>query len=220
GCWGGCKTLTKEHYVFVAQALTARGYLVVIPDYRRYPEVKFPQIIEDATHTVEWIKMNIGQYGGDSSRIFLMGHSAGAQLAALLTLNEQYLLADTWSSLRGFVGLAGPYDFLPFTDEYQRVVFGPEENYPASQPVNFVDGNEPPLLLLYGNDDDTVRVFNIESLTKKVKQAGGCVETHYYDGLDHAGLIGALALPFQNSSSVLSDIAGFIDRYTHDQHSC
>ena len=74
GCWGGCKTLTKEQYVFVAQALTARGYLVVIPDYRRYPEVKFPQIMDDATQTVEWVKKNIGQYGGDSDRLFLMGH--------------------------------------------------------------------------------------------------------------------------------------------------
>jgi acetyl esterase/lipase len=220
GCWGGCETLTKEHYAFVAQALTAKGYLVVIPDYRRYPDVKFPQIIDDAAQTVEWVKKNIGRYGGDSRRLFLMGHSAGAQMAALLTLNERYLLPDTWSSLRGFVGLAGPYDFLPFTDEYERVVFGPEKNYPASQPVNFVSGNEPALLLLYGNDDDTVRAFNTESLTKKVKQAGGCVETHYYDGLDHAGLIGALSLPLQNSSSVLNDIAGFLDRHANDRRHC
>ena len=176
--------------------------------------------MDDATQTVEWVKKNIGQYGGDSDRLFLMGHSAGAQLAAILTLNERYLLPGTWNSLRGFIGLAGPYDFLPFTDEYQRVVFGPEENYPASQPVNFVGGNEPPLLLLYGNDDDTVRPFNIESLTTKVKGAGGCVETHYYDGLDHAGLIGALALPLQNSSSVLSDIAGFLDRHANNRRSC
>jgi acetyl esterase/lipase len=220
GCWGGCKTLTKEQYVFVAQALTARGYLVVIPDYRHYPEVKFPQIMVDATQTVEWVKKTIGQFGGDSGRLFLMGHSAGAQLAALLTLNERYLLPGTWSSLRGFIGLAGPYDFLPFTEEYQRIVFGPQENYPASQPVNFVSGNESPLLLLYGTDDDTVRSYNTESLTKKVKQAEGCVETHYYDGLDHAGLIGALALPLQNSTSVLSDIASFLDRHANDQGNC
>ena len=89
------------------------------------------------------------------------------------------------------------------------------KNYPASQPVN-----EPPLLLLYGNVDNTVRPFNIESLKKKVKQAGGCVETDYYDELDHAGLIGALVLPLQNSSSVLSDIAGFLDRHANDQRSC
>ena len=217
GCWGGCETLTKEYYVFVAQALTSKGYLVVIPDYRRYPNVKFPQIIEDAAQTVEWVKQTIDRYGGDSDRIYLMGHSAGAHMAALLTLNEDYLLPNTWNSLRGFVGLAGPYDFLPFTDEYQRIVFGPEEKYPASQPVNFVDGNEPPLLLLYGNDDDTVKPVNIENLTKKVRQAGGRVEAHYYDGLDHAGLIGALSLPLRNSASVLDDIANFIDRHTDDE---
>ncbi len=220
GCWGGCKTLTKEQYVFVAQALTAKGYLVVIPDYRHYPEVNFFQIMVDAGKTVEWVKKNINQYGGDSDRLFLMGHSAGAQIGAILTLDERYLLPDTWSSLNGFIGLAGPYDFLPFTEEYQRIVFGPEENYPASQPVNFVGGNEPPLLLMYGTDDDTVRPSNIKSLTKKVTQSGGCVETHYYDGLDHAGLIGALALPLQNSSSVLSDITDFLDRYSHNRISC
>lgn len=220
GCWGGCKTLTKEQYVFVAQALTAKGYLVVIPDYRHYPEVNFFQIMVDAGKTVEWVKKNINQYGGDSDRLFLMGHSAGAQIGAILTLDERYLLPDTWSSLNGFIGLAGPYDFLPFTEEYQRIVFGPEENYPASQPVNFVGGNEPPLLLMYGTDDDTVRPSNIKSLTKRVTQSGGCVETHYYDGLDHAGLIGALALPLQNSSSVLSDIAGFLDRHAHNRRSC
>jgi acetyl esterase/lipase len=220
GCWGGCKTLTKEQYVFVAQALTAKGYLVVIPDYRHYPEVNFFQIMVDAGKTVEWVKKNINQYGGDSDRLFLMGHSAGAQIGAILTLDERYLLPDTWSSLNGFIGLAGPYDFLPFTEEYQRIVFGPEENYPASQPVNFVGGNEPPLLLMYGTDDDTVRPSNIKSLTKRVTQSGGCVETHYYDGLDHAGLIGALALPLQNSSSVLSDITDFLDRYSHNRISC
>jgi len=220
GCWGGCKTLTKEYYVFVAQALTAKGYLVVIPDYRRHPDVKFPQIMDDATQAVEWVKKHIDQYGGDPERLFLMGHSAGAQMAALLTLNERYLLPDTWNSVRGFIGLAGPYDFLPFTDDYERIVFGPEQDYPASQPVNFVGGKEPPMLLLYGNDDETVRPFNIESLTKKVKQAGGCVEAHVYDGLDHAGLIGTLALPLQNSSTVHSDIVDFLDRYANNRRGC
>ena len=83
--------------------------------------------MNDATQTVEWVKKNIGQYGGDSDRLFLIGHSAGAQLAAILTLNERYLLADTWGSLHRFVELAGPHDFLLFTDEYQRVLFGPEK---------------------------------------------------------------------------------------------
>jgi acetyl esterase/lipase len=214
GCWGGCATINKDNYRFVAQALTAHGYTVVIADYRRYPEVKFAQIMADASQSVIWVKAHIAEYGGDPEQIFLMGHSAGAHLAAMLTLNKAYLPPETYQSIKGFIGLAGPYDFLPFTEAYQKEVFGPEKNYPASQPVNFVQGTEPPLLLLYGNNDVTVKPVNIESLSRKVRQAGGCVETHRYAGLDHAELLGALSLPLQNSEPVLSDIIRFLDYYS------
>jgi acetyl esterase/lipase len=217
GCWGGCETINKENYRFVAQTLTAHGYTVVIADYRRYPDVKFAQIMNDTSQSVEWVKAHIAEYGGDPGKIFLMGHSSGAHLAAMLTLNEDYLLPETYQSIKGFIGLAGPYDFLPFTEAYQKEVFGPEENYPASQPVNFVQGTEPPLLLLYGNNDVKVKPVNIESLSRKVRQAGGCVETHVYSGLDHVELLGALSLPLQNREPVLSDIIHFLDYYSsHD----
>lgn len=220
GCWGGCETLNKENYLFVAQALTAHGYAVAIPDYRRHPEVKFDAIIADAAQSVEWVKSHIAEYGGNPERIFLMGHSAGAHLGAMLTLNEAYLLPTTYPSLKGFIGLAGPYDFLPFTDGYQKVVFGPEENYPASQPVNFVQGIEPPLLLLYGKSDVKVKSVNIKSLSRKVRQAGGCVETHIYNELDHAGLISALSWPLQNHEPVLPDIIRFLDYYSQPNQPC
>lgn len=218
GCWGGCETLNKENYRFVAQALTAHGYTVVIADYRRYPEVKFDRIMADVSRSVTWVRAHIAEYGGDPENIFLMGHSAGAHLAAMLTFNKDYLPPETYQSIKGFIGLAGPYDFLPFTDAYQKEVFGPEENYPASQPVNFVQGTEPPLLLLYGNRDVTVKPVNIESLSRKVRQAGGCVETHVYGDLDHAELLGALSLPLQNREPVLADIIRFLDYYSeHDR---
>lgn len=218
GCWGGCETINKENYLFVAQALTAHGYTVVIADYRRYPEVKFDRIMADASQSVTWVRAHIANYGGDPEKIFLMGHSAGAHLAAMLTFNKDYLPPETYRSIKGFVGLAGPYDFLPFTDAYQKEVFGSEENYPASQPVNFVQGTEPPLLLLYGNNDVTVKLVNIESLTRKVRQAGGCVETHVYGDLDHVELLGALSLPLQNSEPVLADIIRFLDYYSEHDH--
>lgn len=220
GCWGGCETRGKAYYPFVAQALTSRGYAVVIPDYRRYPEVMFGQIIDDARRSVEWVKAHGAEYGADSDTIFLMGHSAGAHLGAMLTLNEDYLRPETYQSIKGFVGLAGPYDFLPLTEAYQKEIFGPEARYPASQPVNFVQGTEPPLLLLYGNNDETVKPINIQSLSNKVKNAGGCVETRLYDELDHVGLLAALALPLQDSEPVLPDIVEFLDHYAQRQASC
>jgi acetyl esterase/lipase len=220
GCWGGCETKGKENYLFVAQALTSHGYAVVIPDYRRYPEVRFDQIIDDARRSVEWVKAHSAEYGADPDNIFLIGHSAGAHLGAMLTLNEDYLRPETYQSIKGFIGLAGPYDFLPLTEAYQKEIFGPEEKYPASQPVNFVQGTEPPLLLLYGNNDETVKPINIKSLSYKVRDAAGCVETRLYEDLDHVELLAALALPLQDSKPVLPDIIGFLNYYAQPQASC
>jgi acetyl esterase/lipase len=211
GCWGGCETLNKEHYLFVAQALTAKGFNVVIPDYRRHPKVKFDSIMHDASHVVEWVKAHIADYGGDPNKLFLMGHSAGAHIAAMLTLNETYLKPDTYRSIKGFIGLAGAYDFLPFTDDYQPIVFGPVKNYPNTQPVNFVDGTEPPLLLLYGNDDSIVKPINIESLTRIVQRKGGRVESHRYDDINHIEIMGALTIPFQTEQPILKDIVAFVN---------
>ncbi|MEQ1636552.1 MAG: alpha/beta hydrolase [Methylococcales bacterium] len=220
GCWGGCELLPKQHYRFVAQALTAQGYTVVIPDYRHHPEVKFAVIMEDAAKIVLWADKHIADFGGGKEPLFLMGHSAGAHIAAMLTLNENYLKPAVYDHIKGFIGLAGPYDFLPMTDEYQKVVFGPVANYPATQPVNFVGGTEPPLLLLYGQGDETVKPVNIASLRQKVQHAGGCVETHEYSDLGHAFLLGALSLPFQEQEPVLTDIVQFLDYYAQPNQPC
>lgn len=213
GCWGGCYTGFKEDYLFVAQALTNQGYVAVLADYRRYPAVKFPEIIDDARKATEWVKQNIESYVGKTESIFLMGHSAGAHLAAMLTLNETYLSKKTTVVIKGFIGLAGPYDFLPFTEPYQKAVFAPKELYSQSQPINFVDGTEVPLLLLYGNDDETVKPGNIINLAEKVKRLGGSVETHYYDGLDHVDILGSLSIPLRNRDTVMLDMVDFINQH-------
>ena len=210
GCWGACETYPKEDYRFVADAFTAQGYAVVIPDYRLYPDVKFATIIGDVRDAVEWVVREGAQQGLNTDALVLMGHSAGAQMAALLTLNEDYLNPSTRARLKGYVGLAGPYDFFPFTKSYQPDLFGPEALYPASQPVNFVDGTEPPLLLLYGTADTTVKPRNILGLTRRVQERGGAVQAHCYDGIDHGGIDGALARPLQESSPVYGDILTFL----------
>ena len=210
GCWGGCRTLNKESYLFVAEAITSRGYNAILADYRRHPAMKFPEIIDDARIAVEWVHRNIEQYGGDSGNIFIMGHSAGAHLGAMLTLDETYLKRDTYQAIRGFIGLSGPYDFLPHTEPYQYAVFGPKTRYAESQPINFVDGTEPPLLLLYGDDDTQVKPRNIINLAQKVRTHGGEVETHFYEGIDHAEILAALSIPLQSTTPVIDDIFDFV----------
>ncbi len=209
GCWGACTTYTREYYRFVAQALTSIGYIAVIPDYRRYPDVLFRKIMADSAAVVTWVSNNIAGYGGKADQIFLMGHSAGGHIAALLTVNEAYLGAELHRNIRGFIGLAAPYDFI-FDKPYLPKLFAGLE-YSESQPSHFIDGNEPPLLLLYGKEDKQVYMRNIVNMTKAVRQKGGKVEPHIYDGIDHVDILAALSIPYRGRFEVMNNIADFLD---------
>ncbi len=211
GCWGACQPLEKEYYRFLAEALTSAGYAVVISDYRLYPNVKFADIMHDAVSTVKFAINHAARYGLNPHHVVLMGHSAGAHIAAMLTLNPAYLGQHDYPNIKGFVGLAGPYDFLPFTEAYQADLFGPASNYPNSQPVNFVHTEQPPLLLLHGRKDTIVRLKNLDSLKQHTLAINGCVSSHIYPELDHKTLIGAFTLPYQTSEPVLTDTIRFID---------
>ena len=210
GCWGGCNTYEKANYRFVADTLTAEGYVVVVADYRRYPEVLIEPILQDAAAATTWVTEHIADYNGDPQKIYLAGHSAGAHLAAMTMLDPNRLSADQRQQIAGFIGLAGPYDFLPFTEAYQETLFGPEENYARTQPINFVTGNEPPMLLLWGDADTSVYEKNIVNMTAKIEHLGGQVESRIYPGMDHVEILTRLARPFKNKASVVADIRQFI----------
>jgi len=214
GCWGACTTFTRESYRFVAQALTSIGYIVVIPDYRLYPDVLFPQIMEDSAAVVAWVSNNIERFGGRANRIFLMGHSAGGHIAAMLTVNERYLGVELHQNIRGFIGLAAPYDFI-FDQPYMSALFA-DMDFQESQPSHFVDGFEPPLLLLYGNDDKKVYMRNIVNMTDAVRKKGGTVEPHIYEGVDHTGILAELSIPYRGRSGVMNDITVFLTRVSEN----
>ncbi|OVE82535.1 hypothetical protein BVY03_00695 [bacterium K02(2017)] len=202
---------SKDDYVFIGEALSSRGYVAVVPNYRLYPEVKFPEFVNDAAQVLSWVKSNIKQYGGNVDRVFLMGHSAGAHIAAMLALDERFIKSVGLKkrSIKGLIGLAGPYDFLPFTKDKFKIIFGPPENYHLSQPINFVDGNEAPFLLLYGKKDTTVYPKNIISLSNKINEKGGVVKVIYYEKLNHTGIISRLSIPLRKNAKILDDIVAF-----------
>ncbi|MBL1277520.1 MAG: alpha/beta hydrolase [Ectothiorhodospiraceae bacterium] len=210
GCWGACSNLTKGDYQFVAEALAVNNVAVVIVDYRQFPDVLFPDIMDDAKHAVEWVSENIQSYGVPSNHLFLMGHSSGAHIASMLTFNEDYLHPKAYANIEGFIGLAGPYDFLPFDEPYQPALFAPPESYAQSQTINYVDGNEPPALLLYGNDDQRVKRRNIISLSTEIKKQNGKVEVHFYDETDHVDLIGTFSIPWRSSKPIVDDVLSFV----------
>lgn len=212
---GGWDSGDKGMYPFVGKALASHGYVAVIPDYRVYPGARYPLFLQDSAKAVAWAKAHAGAYGGDASRLVLMGHSAGAYNAVMLALDDRWLAAeglDAKRDVKGVVGLAGPYDFLPLTSPRLMEIFGPKDARPATQPINHVSAGAPPMLLAHDLGDTVVYPRNTENLAAKLKANGDPVETRYYKGLSHALLVGALATPLRFLGPVFRDVTGFIDR--------
>jgi len=209
---GSWRTGERGTYAFVATPLAARGAVVVVPDYRLYPEVVFPDFLDDNAHAVAWAVDHANELGADPHRVFIVGHSAGAYNAAMLAVDPRWLARAGLdrAQIAGVVGLAGPYDFLPMTDPDIIPVFAPVDDGPASQPVTYVDGSNPPLLLLAGDADTTVRPANTRSLAARVAAAGGAVESRIYPGIGHIGIVTAFAPLFSGRAPVLDDVWRFI----------
>ena len=211
---GNWSSGTKDDYLFLAQALTAQGHPVAVPNYRLHPQVRFPAFVEDGAQAVARARDALARIEGRRRPVVLMGHSAGAQIAALLALDERYLRGaglEACEAVAGMIGLAGPYDFLPLEEERYRRVF-PEASRAASQPIAFVDANDPPLLLITGTADETVDPGNARRLAARARESGGPAETAFYEGVDHIEIIAAFAPPLRGTTPALRDVRGFLDR--------
>jgi acetyl esterase/lipase len=214
---GSWRNGSKKDYRFVAQALTSRGFVVVVPDYRVYPQVTFPVFVQDGAEAVRWVRDNIAIYGGDTKRIDLMGHSAGAHIAALLTLDSDYLkgVGLTRHVIRATAALSGPYDFIPNVRD--RPAFGMQINdlipNPNIEPITFVDGQEPPMLLLQGLQDKVVAPSNAANLAARIREKGGEVKYITYPKRGHASVVVALASGFHWLAPVLNDVTKYFDSH-------
>jgi acetyl esterase/lipase len=193
GSWQGGR---KETYGFVGSALARRGIVAVVADYRVYPEVAYPGFVEDGARVVEWTAANIAGLGGDPSRLFVMGHSAGAHIAAMLAFERGRHQGGPGSPLpvAGLIGLSGPYDFLPIRDPVLVRVFGGANN-PETQPINRVPRQPVPALLVTGAADRIVDPGNSVRLAARIEQQGGRVRLVRYRLVGHALTVIALALP-------------------------
>ncbi|MEL6126399.1 MAG: alpha/beta hydrolase, partial [Pseudomonadota bacterium] len=84
----------RGNYAFVAMTLAREGFVVALPDYRKFPDVRFPAFVEDGARAIAWLRENVATFGGDPERMYLSGHSAGAHIAMLLAMDESYLAAE------------------------------------------------------------------------------------------------------------------------------
>ncbi|PZQ84144.1 MAG: alpha/beta hydrolase [Ancylobacter novellus] len=193
--------------------------VTVIPDYRLYPQVRFPAFLEDAAAAVRWVHDHAADYGGDPERIVLVGHSAGAHIAAMLALNPRWLAGvglDAHRDIKGMAGLAGPYDFLPLKDDTLKMIFGPTKQLARTQPITFASGHAVPLFLAAGRRDTTVDPGNSTRLAESVRTRGGVTTVRLYDGVDHRTLLGAFSPPLRFLAPVLADTAAFVRSVTGD----
>ena len=203
----------RKDYAFVGRALAARGFVVVIPDYRLYPEVRYPDFLDDAAQAVAWTRREIAAHGGDPQKIFLMGHSAGAYNAAMLALDARWLgrQGSTPDMLRGWIGLAGPYDFLPVTNPTTRPVFLYPDTPPDSQPAAHVTAKAPPALLVAANSDNLVNpARNTGGLAARLRTAGVPVQERYYDGVNHVTLVASLSTSLRRLAPTLDAVEAFV----------
>ena len=202
----------RADYAFAGQALASRGFVAAIADYRLVPQVAYPEFLNDGALALKWLQDHAGAYGGDSRRLFVMGHSAGAYNAVMLALDGQLARKANVdrSRIKGGIGLAGPYDFLPLDDPATINAFGRWPELAQTQPVNHVTAAAPPMFLAHGEADTTVFPRNTRSLAARLRAAGRSVEEHIYPGISHAGILTALSRPFRSSAPVLDDVERFI----------
>jgi acetyl esterase/lipase len=208
---GSWRRGNRADYAFVGQALASRGIVTVIADYRKAPTSLFPVFEEDAAKAARWTFDNAASIGGDPHRVFVMGHSAGAHIAALLATDQRHLAAEGLRprDFAGAIGVAGPYDFLPLTDPDLIQVFGPRSEWQQSQPINFVDGDEPPFLLLQGSADRIVDPRNANSLGDRLREHDIPVTQVFYPGVGHFRIVAALR--FVSLAPTLEDVTRFVE---------
>ena len=199
----------RAQYRFVGRRLAGEGMLAIVADYRTWPRAGFPAFVEDGARAVAWARRHAAEHGGDPERIFVAGHSAGAQIAALVGSDARYLAPHGFAprDLAGVIGLSGPYQFS-ITGRFVPI-FGPRSQWPSAQAVNAVDGDEPPFLLVHGTDDGVVWPAVSERMAGRLGAAGVRADLLLLPGKGHTAPLQGLYRPAR-APDVLPAIRAFV----------
>ena len=203
----------RADYRFVGEALASQGMVAVIADYRLSPQVRYPVFVQDSASAMRWAFDHAADYGVNPSRIFVMGHSAGAYNAAMLALDKRWLEAVglSPSRLAGWIGLAGPYDFLPIGDRKTQVAFSWPDTPQDSQPLFHASRASPPALLLAPVKDSVVNpIRSTVAMAQKLKAAGVRVEEEQFENVSHVTLVASMAAVLRGRAPVLERVTAFI----------
>jgi len=207
---------SRDLYPFLGASLAAQGIVTVVPDYALFPAARFPEFLQDSARAVAFAREHAREWGADPERVVLMGHSAGAYNAAMLTFDPQWLAAEGLRASRdigGLVGLAGPYDFLPIRGRILQRIFG-GANRVETQPITFVTGHEAPALLIAAKRDTLVDPANSERLAAKIRDMGGRAEARLYGRVNHYTLLGSFAPALRMLAPTMREVTDFVWRVT------
>lgn len=211
---GGWVHGDRRAYAFVGRAFARAGFVVILPDYRKVPGVRFPAFVQDGAQAVKWTRDHVTAFGGDAGRVVVSGHSAGAYIAAMLALDRRWLRAEGLDPalIKAAAPMCGPYDFFPFTKRRSIEAFQGVKDGPLSQPIHFARADAPPLMLLSAGQDVQVEAHNAVNLTARLKALGAPVTYRDYPGLSHENVAMALSVPFRARAPVLADSVAFLRR--------
>lgn len=209
---GGWDSGSRGDYGFAGAGYASQGFVVVAPDYRLVPQVRFPAFVEDGAEAVKWVRDNIARYGGDPDRVTLAGHSAGAYIAAMLALDERYLKQAGVDPklVRATALLSGPYDFHPFTESRGRNAFGTWPKPRETQPITFARADAPPLFIATGSGDRVVMPRNSRALAAKLEKLGAPVTLRICPGASHTDVAASLSRTFRGKTPALAESAHFL----------
>lgn len=203
----------RADYRFVGEALASEGIVTLVADYRLSPQFRYPAFVEDSAKAVHFGFDHASEYGADPARVFVMGHSAGGYNAAMVALDPRWLAAEGMkpSQLAGWIGLAGPYDFLPIGDPKTQVAFNWPSTPADSQPLSHASKASPPALLLAPVNDKVVDpVRSTARMAQKLKASGVRVESELFEDVSHVTLIASMATVLRKKAPVLERITAFV----------
>ncbi len=227
---GGWQTGDKSDVALKPKVLSQRGFVFVSTNYRLLPNVEIETLIDDVASALAWVHQNISQYGGDPARIFVGGHSAGAQLAALLCTDDRYLQRKgvSFDVLQGCIPVDGDTYDIPkiiMTAELRQALYGgkmpnfghrqkfgndPEKHVDLSAVTHVApDKGIPPFLILYfpGNPETRAQAGRLESV---LEASGIPVKSFGKNNSNHSRLNNDVG---QADDPATVELFKFLDRY-------
>ena len=207
----------KRDYPFMADALLGMGFNVAVMNYRFAPAHIFPDFVTDAAMAVRWLHENHSRLGL-AGPLFVIGHSAGAHITALLCCTPVHLarVGARRDLIAGAVCMAGPHDFLDWLpgDPRMQAALGPPTQWKDTQPVLVADGLNPPLLILHGSRDTVCTPLHAPALHGAITKRGGQATYIWYEKLDHYTIIGAFSrlLRFLEPR-IVEDVRNFLEAH-------